>query len=101
MLGPLLFILYINDIDEAAIVLEILKKFADDTKGAKMVQTEEDAKVLQDCLDRLIKWGEEWSMEFNVKKCKIMHFGRSNIKFKYTMNGVELAVVESERDIGV
>jgi hypothetical protein len=72
-----------------------------DKVGRRMVQTEEDAKVLQDCLDKLIKWGEEWSMEFNVKKCKIMHFGRNNKKFKYTMNGVELAVVESERDIGV
>ena len=40
-------------------------------------------------------------MSFNTKKCKVMHVGGKNPKFKYQMNGVELATTEEEKDIGV
>ena len=40
-------------------------------------------------------------MEFNVKKCKVMHVGRKNKKFVYCMNGVNLSKVSHEKDIGV
>jgi hypothetical protein len=40
-------------------------------------------------------------MEFNIPKCKIMHVGRNNPEYKYTINGQELSVVEEEKDIGV
>ena len=40
-------------------------------------------------------------MEFNVKKCKVLHVGRSNRNFAYLMNGEKLDAVDSERDIGV
>ena len=101
VLGPLLFLIYINDIDGAAMYLELLKKFADDTKLAKIIRSPEDAQKLQDCLDSLGRWGEKWNMDFNVKKCKVMHIGRSNPKHKYFMNGAELKEVDSEKDIGV
>jgi hypothetical protein len=40
-------------------------------------------------------------MAFNVKKCKVVHFGRSNKKYEYKMLGEKLAEAEAERDIGV
>ena len=40
-------------------------------------------------------------MNFNVKKCKVMHIGMKNERFNYTMNGLDLIKVEHERDIEV
>lgn len=101
VLGPLLFIIYINDIDFELETLEILKKFADDTKGAKVIECDNDRKILQDCLDRLVRWGERNKMDFNIKKCKIMHCGRNNPRYEYFMGGEKLNEVEQEKDIGV
>ncbi len=47
------------------------------------------------------RWAELWGMEFNVKKCKVMHVGLNNQRYKYTMGGEHLEVTEEERDIGV
>jgi ribonucleases P/MRP protein subunit RPP40 len=72
-LGPCLFKIHIDDIDEVVKHLtEILSKFADNTKGAK------DAQELQVALDLLSIWAKKWGMQFNEKKCKIMHIGRNN-----------------------
>ncbi len=40
-------------------------------------------------------------MKFNLDKCKIMHIGRANPGYKYTMGGKELAEVDEEKDVGV
>jgi ribonucleases P/MRP protein subunit RPP40 len=40
-------------------------------------------------------------MQFNVKKCKVMHIGKKNIRFEYSMDGVVLQTVEAEKDLGV
>jgi hypothetical protein len=101
VLGPLLFILYINDMDQLALIIDLLRKFADDTKCAKVVEKQEDADLLQQCLDDLLEWSQTWSMEFNIAKCKVMHFGHNNKKFNYNINGVQLGEVSNERDIGV
>ena len=101
VLGPILFIIYINDIDEVVKKIEIIKKFADDTKGAKVVKDQTDADDMQRTLEELSQWSKKWSMDFNINKCKIMHVGRSNPKFNYQINGVDLTVVEAERDVGV
>jgi hypothetical protein len=57
--------------------------------------------MLQTALTNLCDWTAKWGMSFNVSKCKVMHFGRANPGFEYSMNGVRLETVESERDIGV
>ena len=101
VLGPILFLIYINDIDDVAKKLEILKKFADDTKGAKVIKDQTDHNDMQLSLVELSKWSKKWSMDFNIKKCKIMHVGRNNPKYKYNIDGVDLTVVEAERDVGV
>ena len=100
VLGPLLFIIFINDIDDK-IVLDILRKFADDTKGAKAVTSEEDRIALQKALDDLFEWGEKWGMSYNIQKCKILHCGRNNPKHIYRMNEQNIMSVTEEKDIGV
>ncbi len=100
VLGPLLFLVFINDLDSAA-RLEILKKFADDTKLGQTAATPEDREKLQRTLDDLCEWGRTWGIVFNVKKCKVMHLGFNNTCQEYTMDGHVLEVTSEERDIGV
>ena len=81
VLSPALFIIYINDFDNS--ILSNLSKFADDAKLYRSVTSDYERGLLQADLDKLSVWSEEWQMLFNVDKCKVMHFGRSNEKAAY------------------
>ena len=91
----------IDDIDDYTPLIELLIKFADDTKGLKEIESMADRNKLQATLDNLTKWAQDWGMSFNIPKCKIMHVGRNNPRYEYTMSGKLLAKVEEEKDIGV
>ena len=101
VLGPPLFTIFIDDLDDYARVINLLSKFADDTKGLQEIQGEEDRDKLQRVLDGMMEWAEDWGMQFNVDKCKIMHIGRNNPQYEYKMGGKKLKPVEEEKDIGV
>ena len=101
VLGPPLFTIFIDDVDDYAPLIDMLLKFADDTKGLQEISSLEDKQKLQNTLDSLGKWAEEWGMQFNVAKCKIMHVGRNNPGYEYHMAGTKLSTVEEEKDIGV
>ena len=101
VLGPLLFIIFIDDIDDCTRDIDKASKFADDTKTANRVTSANDHTNLQNCIDEMFKWSQKWSMEFNVKKCKVMHIGHNNPCLNYVMNGTNLENVLSEKDIGV
>ena len=74
VLGPLLFVIYINDLEED--VAGLNSKFADDTKIAGVADSDEHCQRIQQDIDRLENWAEKWQMEFNPDKCEVMHFGR-------------------------
>ena len=107
VLGPLLFLVYINDIDKVLNPTGTsIFKFADDTKVLRIVNNEEDQALFQHELDNLLAWSAEWQMLFNAEKCKIMHFGKNNARYCYTMGGYAPAgtvLQESvqEKDVGV
>ena len=96
--GPF-FTVYTKDMDE--LIKAFLRKFADDTKCAQVVENRADADLFQGDIDRLTEWAKKWAMVFNETKCKIMHIGRNNPIIDYSMNGIVLNVTEEERDLGV
>jgi hypothetical protein len=101
VLGPLAFVVFINDIDGLAVNITLMNKFADDTKCGNVVKDPGDVAVLQKCLDDMVDWASKWGMAFNIGKCKVMHVGRTNQRATYTMAGSNLTTTEAERDIGV
>ena len=98
MLGPLSFVIYINDLNEN--IGGMVSKFADDTKIGGIVDSEEGYLGLQWDLDQLGQW-DEWQMELNSDKCEVMHFGRLNQGRTYSINGRALGRVTEQRDLGV
>ena len=99
VLGPVLFNIFIGDIAcgiEGKICL-----FADDTKICNRVDTPGGLQKMRDDLGRLEEWSRVWQLQFNGKKCKIMHLGHKNPKAQYFLNGITLESTEEERDLGV
>jgi len=99
VLGPLLFIIYINDINNQ--IESKLNKFADDCKLMNKVNNNEDFQKLQGDLDKLYNWSVKWQMPFNINKCSVMHFGNKNNNISYMMGNQDLKNSISERDLGV
>lgn len=99
VLGPVLFLIYINDIDDH--VKSNILKFADDTKIIRPLETEHDIHLLQQDLQQLQQWSSDWQMQFNADKCKSIHFGYNNSRHVYTMDGQSLEQVTEEKDLGI
>ena len=99
VLGPILFLIYINDLDES--ITSNVLKFADDTKLFRKVNTDGDKQHLQNDLDRLVKWSEKWQMLFNFGKCKCLHTGHGNLNVNYKMGATVLGTTVKEKDLGV
>ena len=91
VLGPVLFLLFINDLSLETTEKQLIKKFADDTKIAQTIESPEDAAELQNTLARLEAWAVKWGMQFNIAKCHVMHIGKNNPKNVYLMGGVQLS----------
>ena len=94
ILGPILFIVYINDLDEK--MTSTVLKFADDTKISSNSQQE-----LQRDLDTAVEWAKTWQIQFDTNKCKVMHVGHRNERTIYNMGNHRLEEVEEEKDLGV
>jgi ribonuclease P/MRP protein subunit RPP40 len=90
VLGPVLFIVFIDDIDEG--IRSTVLKFADDTKLLARVGSEEDRDRLRQDLIELFKWSEDWQMLFNLDKCTVMHLGFANEGMEVRM-GVKMCWV--------
>ena len=112
VLGPILFLIFINDLPLG--VISPVSLFADDSKVFSRIISERNSlkrinegsyfdgrETLQNDLNNIRKWASIWKMEFNVDKCKIMHIGNSNPQQAYTMDGKELAKTVNEKDLGV
>ena len=94
VLGPVLFVIFINDIDEG--IRSRIWKFADDLKMMGKVTAQEDIEQIKIDIDKLVEWSEDWQLSFNLDKCKVMHIGSKNKEQGYVMNGKDLKAVIEE-----
>ena len=99
VLGPILFIIFIDDMPD--IIESTCQMFADDAKIFCKVNTNDDSMRLQDELKRLSEWSKLWKLPFNIGKCKSLHIGCSNNRTIYKMDNQELQQVREEKDLGV
>ncbi|XP_055496363.1 uncharacterized protein LOC129700131 [Leucoraja erinacea] len=76
VLGPHLFLIYINDIHEN--VTSMTRLFADDCWLYRLIKLADDKDALQKDLDTMVEWLQQWGMQFNPSKCETMSPGRGN-----------------------
>ena len=95
VLGPLMFLLYINDIG-TNITNSKVKLFADDCLLYRIVDGKEDESKLQDDLTELQTWADKWQISFNTKKCHLISVQKKghHVNSQYKLYGNILKIVE-------
>nr|CAH8822191.1 unnamed protein product [Trichobilharzia regenti]CAH8832846.1 unnamed protein product [Trichobilharzia regenti]CAH8851638.1 unnamed protein product [Trichobilharzia regenti]CAH8868946.1 unnamed protein product [Trichobilharzia regenti]CAH8876533.1 unnamed protein product [Trichobilharzia regenti] len=98
ILGPLLFLIYVNEIP--SVVKSSCLLFADDIKIWRALHDDSDQLALQEDLNLLSDWCKHWALEINLSKSVVMHVSHSHVH-NYSMNGITLPVVTEYKDLGV
>ena len=103
VLGPVLFLIFINDLPDN--IRSSVRLFADDCVLYRNVKSPLDCQILQDDLNSLAKWEMDWQMKFNVSKCHSMRVTRlhpsRHIDFNYTLHQQTLEQVQSAKYLGL
>ena len=103
VLGPSLFIYFINDLP--SVIKSLAKIFADDTKAFSKISSDEDRHNLQLSLDACAVWSDTWLLRFNGSKCKVLHLGYNNPNYDYYMRDGDIVSklddTVCEKDLGV
>ncbi len=88
ILGPILFLLYVNDLPDA-VTNSTVACFADDTKIFRKIDSNTDALSLQDDLNNLEIWSNSSGLVFNEEKCKSLSITRRSqpINHPYSIKG--------------
>jgi hypothetical protein len=101
VLGPCLFLAYINDLPDS--LKSRVRLFADDTIVYLTINSKSDPETLQNDLLTLEKWEENWSMEFNADKCEVIRISKkkNNIIYPYKLHNTELKTTNNAKYLGV
>ena len=103
ILGPLLFLVYVNDLPSYINSQSTIALFADDSKLYKSIDLPDSTLHLQNNLDNLHKWSLDWAMKFNKSKCQALQVSRKKTKIvsQYNLDGRPLECVPYVKDLGV
>jgi hypothetical protein len=101
VIGPLLFLLYINDISE--IVKSKIRLFADDAVVYREIRDNNDIEALSNDLEAIEKWCDTWQLELNLKKCVVLNFWRKNTsqQHRYSIQNTILESVDTVKYLGI
>ena len=101
VLGPILFLAYINDLPEQ--VRSRVRLFADDTAMYLALDKQADSEILQKDLGILQNWEKLWDMSFNPSICQVIHvtLRKTPLQTKYHLHGCVLESVPSAKYLGV
>lgn len=104
VLGPILFVVFINDLP-LVVKHAKCKLYADDCKLLATIKDENDSINLQRDIDEILKWCCDWQMQLNYEKCRVMHCGKKNRSSTYKfLNEAGPIIIEKsvrERDLGI
>ena len=100
VLGPLLFVIYINDLPEVVDKDSYAFLFADDLKAFRQISSENDKLILQNDIDNLVKWADTWLLKFHPNKCVSMSLG-AKVYNEYYMGDHKLDISHCEKDLGI
>ena len=101
VLGPVLFILFINDISSICSGDVNHQLFADDLKLYTNVLSNLDVFSLQNTLNNLQNWCSVWQLEVNISKCYVLHLGKDNFHYSYTYSGINIPTSDVVVDLGI
>ena len=96
ILGPIIFLIYINDLDDD-FTSKVLK-LADDTNVFRKIKSDADRQQLQDYRNKLTEWSKKWQTLFNFWKCKCLHTGHGNEDAQYTIGGNVLNTTVKQKE---
>jgi len=102
VIGPVLFLLFINDID-CVVDGEGTKmfKYADDSKFGRRIRSDKDVIALQSDLDGVAHWAVLNGMALHPQKTMVIHFGYNNPRHRYTLYGTEVESSACVKDLGI
>jgi len=102
-LGPLLFLLYVNDLDTVCSLESHLKLFADDCKLFSETNNRSN-RTLQQCIDAICSWARVWQLQININKCQVITITSSHapvISHSYYINNVCISSSDNVSDLGI
>jgi hypothetical protein len=98
--GPILFNLYINDLQSVLKNCKF-KLYADDLTVYMVVNNIFDVKLLQDDLNAIVTWADKWQIKINFEKCRCMCFGNNCIIPDYVLGDHHVVISQCEKILGV
>jgi hypothetical protein len=103
VLGPLLFIVFINDIDTVCCGKTVLQLFADDAKLYSNINIDNSCLTLQQSLDSLVRWAKEWQLSINISKCAVLSLTSKPqpVLYIYLINDIAISRRDSHVDLGI